>query len=50
VGPRVVAACADAVLEGYAGCTSEALKISEQEADEYYGPKHVDPTADSFCR
>lgn len=50
VGPLVVAACADIVLEGYGGCTPEALRTSEQEANENYGPKHSDPTADSFCR
>lgn len=52
VGPRCVAACADVILEGYAGTSPEALRRSEQQASEceFYGPGQMDPLADSFCR
>lgn len=52
VGPRCVATCGDAILDGYAGTTPEALALREQDAAvcESFGPGQMDPPADSFCR
>ena len=50
VGPRVLAACGDTVLECYKGASPEALLVSQQQADKFYGPSQMDPLADNFCR
>lgn len=48
-GPRVVALCADAILDNYGGATPEALRLRKEEACPTYG-LDMDPPSDSFCR